>query len=109
MDDVGVLKAADDMHDGVHLADVRKELVAQPLALRGAADQPRNVHKLDGRGGVLFGFINLGERVEPFVRHGDHADVRLNGTEGVIRALGARVGQRIEQRALADVGQSDDP
>ena len=31
--DVGALEAADDVRHGIHLADVLKELVAEPLAL----------------------------------------------------------------------------
>ena len=108
MDDVAVLKAADDVYDGVHLADVRKEFVPQPLSLRGTADKARNIHKLNGRRGVFFGFINLGERVEPFVRHGDHAHVRFDGAEGIIRTFGACMGECVEKRALPDVGQTDD-
>jgi hypothetical protein len=33
VDDVRVLEAARDLHDGVDLADVRKELVAEPSPL----------------------------------------------------------------------------
>ncbi len=40
VDDVLVLEAADDVDDGVHLADVGEELVAQPLALAGALTRP---------------------------------------------------------------------
>ncbi len=32
--DVRVLEAADDLHDGVHLADVAEEFVAQTFAVR---------------------------------------------------------------------------
>src|SRR5919202_4189037 len=38
-----VLEAADDLYDGVGLADVGEELVAQALALGRAAHQPRDV------------------------------------------------------------------
>ena len=40
MDDVVVDKAAHDMHNGVHLADIGEELISQALALAGAAHQP---------------------------------------------------------------------
>jgi len=43
MGDVAVLEAAHDMGDGVALPDVGEELVAQALALGGAAHQPGDV------------------------------------------------------------------
>ena len=49
VDDVGALEAAHDVRDRIHLADVRQELVAEALALRGAGDQPRDVDELDRR------------------------------------------------------------
>ena len=43
MRDVGVLEAAHHVGDGVDLADIGEELVAEPLALRGAAHQAGDV------------------------------------------------------------------
>ena len=108
VDDVLVIEAADDVDNRVGRADVREEFVAEALALRRALDETRNVNKLDDGGGLLLGLIELGEPVEPLVRHGDHADVRVDGAEGIIRGLGARVGDGIKERGLADVGQPDD-
>ena len=46
---------------------------------------------------------------KPRVRHGDLADVRLDGAERIVRRLRRRgLRQRIEQRRLADVRQADD-
>ena len=47
--DVGVLETPHDLHDGVHLADVGQELVAQPLAAARPAHESGDVHELDGR------------------------------------------------------------
>ena len=96
------------MHDGVGAADVLKELVAETCALARALDKTRNVDKFDNGGGLLLGSIHLGELVEPLVGHGHHADVRLDGAEGVVGALRARVGDRVEESGLADVRKSDD-
>ena len=46
---VGVLEAAHHLHDGVDLADVGEELVAESLALARALDQTGDVHELDRR------------------------------------------------------------
>ena len=51
-DDIGIIKAADDVDDGVRVADVAEELVAETLALRRALDKTRDVHKFDRGGGV---------------------------------------------------------
>ena len=96
------------MHYGVHLADVREEFIAQPLAVRGAFHQPRDVHEFDDGGGDLLAVVQGGELVQPLVRHGDHAHVGFDGAEGVVGGLCARVCDGIEQRRLADVRQTHD-
>src|SRR5260370_42715634 len=62
--DVGVLERADYVDDRVHLADVRQELVAQALALRGAFHEPRDVDELDHGGDLLLGLYDAVERLE---------------------------------------------
>ena len=109
MQDVFVLKAAHDMDDGVHLADIGQKLVAQALALRRALDQARDIDEFDGRRRVFLRVVHLGEPVEAFVGHGDDADVGFDGAEGVIGRFRARVRDRVEQGALADVRQTHDP
>ena len=51
MDDIVILKAADDMDDGVALSDICKKLVAETLALRSSLDETRDVNELDRRRG----------------------------------------------------------
>ena len=108
MGDVVVFKTAHHMDDGVYLADVGEKFVAEALALGGAAHQPCDVHKFDNRRGYLLRMVHLGEDVEPPVRHCDHADIRLNGAEGVVCALRSCVCDRVEEGALSDVRQPDD-
>ena len=108
MDDVLILKTAHHVHDGVHLADVREELVAQPLAPAGALDQTRDVHKFHRRRRDLLGLIHPGQLVKPLVRHRHHAGVGLDGAEGIVGRLRARARDGVEQRALAYVGESHD-
>ena len=108
MDDVVVFKAAHHVDDGVHLPDVGEELVAQALALAGAAHQPGDVHKFNGRGRVFFRMVHLRELVQPLVRDRHHADIRLNGAEWIVCGLRARIGNRVKQGAFADVRQAHD-
>ena len=106
--DVRVLEAANHVEDGVHLADVAQELVAQAFALAGAADDAGDVHQTDDGGDDLLALDELLERGQPGVRHGDHADVRLDGAEGVVGRLDPRRREGVEERALSDVRETDD-
>src|SRR5262249_15198230 len=110
MGDVGVLEAAQHMGDGIDLADVGEELVAQAFAVGSTLHQARDVDELE------LGVDDLGragdgrELVQPRIGHGDAADIGLDGAEwivGRLRRLGG--GERIEQGRLADIGQADDP
>ena len=109
MGDVAILEAAHDMRDRVDLADVGEELVAEALALRGAAHQAGDVDEGQPRRNDLRRFRDAGERVEPRIGNGDLADIRLDGAERIVgRLRRRRFRQRIEQRRLADIGQPDD-
>ena len=110
MGDVVVLEAAQHMHDGVDLADVGEELVAQPFALGGAAHQAGDVDEGDaGRDDLL----RLGDRrdlFQPRIGNGDFAGIRLDGAERIVGGLrGRRPRQRVEQCRFADVGKPNDP
>ena len=108
MHDIVVHKAAHDMHNRIHLADVRKELVAKPLSLGRAAHQPGDIHKLNRRGRVLLRVVHLSQLVQTLVRHSHDADIRLDGAERIVCRLRPRVCDGVEQRAFAHVGQTDD-
>ena len=107
MHDVGAAEAAHHMHNGVTLADVAQELVAQTLALGSALYKTGDVHELHDGGGLLVGVPDFGQLVQPGVRHGHDAGVGVDGAEGVVGrggVLGA--GDGVEQGALAHVGQA---
>lgn len=108
MRDVAVVEAAQHVDDGVRVADVAQELVAQPLALRGALDQTRDVDDLDRRGDHAPGVVDLGQADEPLVGHGDDAHVGFDRAEGEVGRLGLCVGEAVEKRRLAHVGQAHD-
>ena len=109
MDDIGILEAAHHMGDGIDLADIGEKLVAEAFTLRGAAHETRNIDEGEARGDDLSRFRNGCERAEPFVRHGDLADIGLDGAEGVVRRLSrGRLRQRVEEGRLADIRQADD-
>ena len=105
---VRILEAAQHVRDRVHLADVGEELVAEPLAFRGAAHQPGDVQELEGGVGGLLRFVQGGEPVDAIVGNRDHSDVRVLGRERIVRGEHGSARERVEQRALAHVGQTDD-
>ena len=105
---VGVTEETHDFADGVRLADVREELVAQALALAGAGHETRDVHELDGGGHDARGMVDVRQRVQARVGHGHHAHVGLDGGERVVGREAALVREGREQRGLADVRQTDD-
>ncbi len=108
VDDVVVLEAADDVGDGVGLADVGQELIAEAFTLGGPAHEAGDVDEVHRRGDDRLRVVELHQRVEPRVGHRHHADVRLDGAERIVRHGGARRRQRVEERRLAHVGQADD-
>ena len=109
MGDVAAFEAAQDVDDGVDLADVGEELVAEALALGGAAHQAGNVDELELGLDLVGRFGDLGDPVEPRVGHRDPADIGLDRAERIIGGLRRRrLGQRVEQGGLADIRQPDD-
>ena len=106
---VRIVEAAHHMRDRVDLADVAEELVAEPLAFRSALYEARDVHEGEPGRDDLGRLAELRQHVEPRVGHRDLADIRLDGAERIVRRLRGRgLGQRIEERRLADIRQPDD-
>ena len=104
---VGAVKAANHMHNGVAFPNVAQELVAQALALGRALYKARNVHKFHNGRCFFIGVPDFGQLVQPGVRHGHDAGVGVDGAEGVVgrrRVFGA--GDGVEQGAFAYVGQA---
>ena len=108
MRDLGVLERAHHVRHGVHAADVGEEPVAQALAAARALGQPGDVDDVDGGVDLLGRLEHLVQPVQPRVGHGHDAEVGLGGGERVGGRRGLRVGERVEQSGLADVGQTDD-
>ncbi len=105
---VVVLETADDMGDGVCLANVRQELVAEPLPFRSTGHQPGDVHEFHGGGDNLLRLGNGGQLGQPRIRHLDDADIGVDRAERIILRGDFRTGQRVEQGRLAHVGQPHD-
>ena len=108
MHHVIVNETAHDVRDGIDLADVGEEFVAETLAGGGTLDDARDIHELDrGRQDTLR-LDDGGERIEPRVGHRHDADVRLDGAERVVLGRDGRARERVEEGRLANIGQADD-
>ena len=84
MNDIGVIEAADDMNNGIHLTDVGKELVSQTFSLGSAFDQAGNVHKFDdGRSG-FFGMIEVRQKLQTGVGNGHDSHIGVDGAERIV-------------------------
>ena len=103
-----VLEAAHHVGDGVGLADVGEELVAQAFALRRAGDETGDVDEFDHCRHHLLRLLDAGDDLQPLVGHRDDADVRLDGAERIVLRRDAGLGERVEESGLADVRQADD-
>ena len=108
VDDVLVVKAAHHMDNSIGHADVGQKFVAQTLAPAGAIHQTGDVHKLDDSGGSLLGVVHFTQLVQPLVGHCHHTHIGVNGAEGVVGALGAGVGDGVEQGALPNIWKAHD-
>ena len=106
VNDVLILEAANHVNDGVHLANVRKELISQTFALAGTLYQTCNIHEFNHRGGDLFGIVHLRKLVQTLVGNGNDTHVGVNGAEGVVCRLRTATGHRIKKRTFSHVGKS---
>ena len=68
MHDVIVLETAHHVRDRIDFANVRQELIAKTLALRGARHQPRDVDELHRRRHDLLRMGDLGQLLQSRVR-----------------------------------------
>ena len=108
MHDVVIIEAANDVHDGVGLTDVRQELVTEALTLGGTLDETCDIDELDHRRHDLLCIIQCAQLLKTLIRYSDDADVRLDRTERVVGRLCARLRNCVKQCGLADIWQSDD-
>ena len=108
VDDVFVVERAHDLADRIGLADGGQELVAEPLALRRPAYEAGDVHEGHRCRHHRCAVVERGQPLQPRVGHGHHAHVGLDGRERVIGRQRLVVGEGVEQRGLAHVGQADD-
>lgn len=97
MDDIVVIKAAEDVEDGVSLADIGEELVAETFALAGTFNEAGDVHDFDRGRDDTFRVAELLEFFETFVRDYCGTDIRLDCAEWEIGTLGLAGADAVEK------------
>ena len=85
-----------------------RNLLPRPSPLCAPAHEAGDVVEVDRVVDDVRRADRRGDPVEPLVAHRHDGDVRLDRRERVVRRLGARPRERVEQRGLARVGHADD-
>ena len=109
VDDVRVLEAAHHVDDGVGLADVAQELVAQAFALAGTGHQAGDVHELHDGGRMRSGLTISASFLQPRVGHARPCRHWARWCRTGSSRRRCRLGQGVEEGGLADVGQATMP
>ena len=92
MNNILIVEAANDLHDGVYFADVRQKFVPQTFARRRALHQDRRCPRTPAAAGINdLRFRDVLEHGEPRVRHRHDADVRVDRAKRIIAASALRV------------------
>src|SRR5258708_3496476 len=88
---------------------VARNWLPRPSPLLAPATRPAMSTNSMAAGTTTFGLGDFLEHIGPLVRHDDHADIGVDGAEGVVGRLrlpGA--GEGVEEGGFAHIGQSDD-
>ena len=79
MDDIAVVKAADHMDDGVHLADIGEELIAQSFSFGRAFDKTGDIHEFNDSRHDLCGIIHIRQYLQTGIRDRNDPHIRVYG------------------------------
>ena len=95
--DAVVVEAAEHVDDGVALAYVGQELVAQPFALAGAFDEACNIDDVADGGHDASRVYEFGELGQSFIGHRHLSELCVDGAEGEVCCLCLRTRQTVEE------------
>ncbi|MPM67862.1 hypothetical protein SDC9_114787 [bioreactor metagenome] len=106
MGDVAVVKTADNLGNRVNLADMGQKFITKPLALGSSFNQTGNINKPHRSRNGFLGLIHFSQFPNPFIRHFNNPDIRLNGAKRIVCGLCPCLGNGIKQCTFADIGKS---
>ena len=85
--DVVILKAAQDMDDGIHFPNIGEKLIAETFSFGSPADQSGDVDKFELGFNGLCRTSDRRNLDNPGVRHSDLSDIRFDGAERIVGRL----------------------
>ena len=106
VDDIRIFKASDNVNDSIYLTDVRKKLVSKALSFGCTFYQTRNVNKFDNCRCYFFGLVEISKLLQTLVRNRYDTDIRIDGTERIVRALRTCFCQGIKKCTFSDIWKS---
>lgn len=108
VDNLGIIEATNDLEDGIDGANVRQEGVTQTSTSRSTTGQTGNIVHGQVGGHLGLGLVVLAEPVEPLIGNDDASLFGVNGGIGEVGRVTQRgLGDRLEERRLADVGKTN--
>ena len=109
MMNIRIFETAYDLDDCVHFANVAQKLIAQAFTGACAFDQTGNIDKLDRGRNDFLGAREFGKHLKTLIRHRDHAKIRINRAERIIRGWRfAGPSDRVKESRFADIWQPND-
>ena len=85
-----------------------EELVAESFTLGRTGDEAGDIDELDDGRNDRFRVDDRSDLGEAFIRYDGDAEVRFDRAERIVLRLDLAAGERVEERRLADVGETDD-
>ncbi|MNC47453.1 hypothetical protein D3C75_965160 [compost metagenome] len=95
------------MDNGIHFTDMGQELVAKAFALAGALHQTGDIHEFEGSWHDAVRIDNLRQLLETLIGNLHHAHIGIDRAKRVVGGFRPGLGNCIEQRRFAYIGQSD--
>lgn len=108
VNNLSIVEATNDLEDGIDSTNVRQESVAETGTSRSTTSKTSDI--VDGQvGGDLgLGLVLLAQPVEALVGDEDARLLRVDGSIGEVgRVTEGALGNGLEERRLADVGETD--
>ena len=99
VNNVRIFEVANNLTNGISVADVSQELVTQALAFICALDQACDVHKLNG-------CRHNTARIDNLCQHVNNAHVRVDGSKRIVCSQATLARQSGEQRGFTNVRQA---
>lgn len=108
MNNFSVVKASDNLENGIDGTNVRQESVTETLTLRSTLGQTGNIVNSDVSGDLGSGLVDVAELVETGGGDNDTGLLRLNSSEGVVGRVTKRTsGNCLEKGRFTNVGQTN--